>query len=312
MRPFFLFVFVVAASTFGCAPSGSAGGSAAKQQREDAGPGVAARASASQTPVATARTAQTVDLSAHFKNVPGTFVLYDLKNDSYLRHDERRAAERFSPFSTFKIPNSLIGLETGVVKDADFLIKYDPKKYPPSAATANFKEWWQDQTLRTAIRRSAAWYYREMASRVGAERMKEYVSKFRYGNEDTSGGVDTFWLGSTLKISADEQVEFLKRFHSGALPVSERSAGIVREIITLERTPAYVLSGKTGSGPLEGGKFVGWFVGYLEANDNTYFFATRIEGPTFAAIFDERIRITRNILSDLGHLPKPTPTPGRS
>src|SRR4030095_11993155 len=70
------------------------------------------------------------DLSKYFQNTEGAFVLYDMKNDRYLRYNEQRCRERFSPFSTFKIPNSLIGLETGVIKDAEFVIRWDSKKYP--------------------------------------------------------------------------------------------------------------------------------------------------------------------------------------
>ncbi|MDQ3804730.1 MAG: penicillin-binding transpeptidase domain-containing protein, partial [Acidobacteriota bacterium] len=237
----------------------------------------------------------------YFKDRPGTFVLHGLKAGRYERHDAARAARRFTPFSTFKIPNSLIGLETGVIKDADFEIKWDAKKYP--AINPNFAAWWQDQTLRTAFRRSALWYYRELASRVGAGRMKELVSRLDYGNGDTSGGVASFWLNSSLKISADEQVEFLKRLYGEELPVSKRSISVVKEIMTLEETPDYKLSGKTGGGPLAEGRYLGWFVGYLEAKGDTHFFAIQIEGPTFASIRDERIRLTKQILADRGLMP---------
>jgi beta-lactamase class D len=244
------------------------------------------------------------DLASYFKPFSaGAFVLYDLKQNRYLRYDEARCRERFSPFSTFKIPNSLIGLDTGVITDAEFRIKWDEKKYPAhDRETLPFSLWWQDQTLRTAFKRSVVWYYRELALKVGEQRMKEYVARLDYGNEDTSGPLNGFWLGSTLKISADEQVEFLKRFYQEELPVSKRSLHIVKEILTLEETPAYRLSGKTGGGPLGEGRFLGWFVGYLETKESTYFFATQIEGPTYVSIRDERIALTKRILAGLGHL----------
>src|SRR5689334_22331825 len=73
---------------------------------------------------------QAQDLSKFFKNTTGAFVLYDLKNNRYLRHNPARCRQRFSPYSTFKIPNSLIGLETKVIADADYLIRWDQQKYP--------------------------------------------------------------------------------------------------------------------------------------------------------------------------------------
>jgi beta-lactamase class D len=244
------------------------------------------------------------DLAPYFKPFPaGAFVLYDLKRDSYLRYNEARCRERLSPFSTFKIANSLIGLDTGVIADAEYRIKWDRQKYPPhDEDTLPFKEWWQDQTLRTAFRRSVVWYYRELALKVGRERMKDYVHRLRYGNEDVSGPLDGFWLADSLKISADEQVEFLKRLYKEELPVSNRSIKIVKEIATLEETPDYKLSGKTGGGPLAENRFLGWFVGYLETKDDAYFFATQIEGPTYLSVRDERIALTKRILAGLGHM----------
>ena len=256
------------------------------------------------TPAQSSTTTTQPDLASYFKPYPaGAFVLYDLKRNRYVRHDEARCRERFSPYSTFKIPNSLIGLDTGVITDAEFRIKWDEKKYPAfNRDTLPFSAWWQDHTLRTAFKRSVVWYYRELALKVGEKRMKEYVDKLDYGNEDASGPLNNFWLRSTLKISADEQVEFLKRLYKEELPVSKRSVSVLKEIMTLEETPDYRLSGKTGGGPLGEGRFLGWFVGYLETKDGTYFFATEIEGPPYLSIRDERIALTKRILAGLGHL----------
>ncbi|MBA3440586.1 MAG: class D beta-lactamase [Pyrinomonadaceae bacterium] len=245
------------------------------------------------------------DLSSFFKDTEGAIVLYDLKNNRYIRYNEERCRRRFSPFSTFKIPNSLIGLETGVIEDAEFLIRWDQKKYPPQEQRiAPFTSWNQDHTLRSAMKNSVVWYYRELAERVGKPVMQQYVTKLRYGNHDTSGGINRFWLGSSLQISPNEQVEFLRRFYKEELPVSARSIQIVKEIISLEQTPAYKLSGKTGSGSLPGGKALGWFIGYVERSDNVYFFATNIEGANYSAVRDKRIALTKRILLELGWLPK--------
>jgi beta-lactamase class D len=253
-----------------------------------------------------AATSRAQDLSPFFRDTAGAFVLYDLKNDRYVRYNERRCRERFSPKSTFKIPNSLIGLETGVIRDADFVIPWDRGKYPPQDNwnTEPFSHWAQDHTLRSAIKYSVVWYYRELALRVGRERMKKFLGTFGYGNRRIGGPVDEFWLDNSLKVSADEQVEFLKAFYAGRLPVSKRSTDIVKDILLLEQTPAYRLSGKTGGGSIAEGKIIGWFVGYVETGGNVYFFATNIEGPNYMSIRDRRIEITRQILASLGCLPQ--------
>lgn len=246
------------------------------------------------------------DLSQYFKDVQGAFVLYDLNNNHYIRYNEQRCRQRFSPKSTFKIPNSLIGLETGVIKDADFVIRYDSQKYPSGdwGTGYPFIHWAQDHTLRSAIKYSVVWYYRELAKGVGAERMRKYVNAFKYGDRNIKGSVDGFWLDNRLHISADEQIEFLKKFYAGKLPVSKRSTDIVKDILVLEQTPDYKLSGKTGGGSIESGKYIGWFIGYLETRGNVYFYATNIEGPTYASIRDERINLTKRILTELGYLPR--------
>jgi beta-lactamase class D len=246
------------------------------------------------------------DLSSFFKDTRGALVVYDMNNNRYVRHNPQRCRQRFSPKSTFKIPNSLIGLETGVIRDAEYVIPWNRDKYPPQENWNQepFVHWGKDQTLRSAIKYSVLWYYRELALQVGTRQMKKYVTAFDYGNHDIAGRVDNFWLNNVLKISADEQVEFLRAFYTGRLPVSKRSTDIVKDILVLEKTPTYQLSAKTGGGAIDEGVYIGWFVGYLESNGNVYFFATNIEGSSFVEIRDKRIELTKQILKTLGYLPK--------
>jgi beta-lactamase class D len=257
-------------------------------------------------------TAEAQDLSWFFKETPGAFVLYDLKTGKYLRYNEARCRERFSPFSTFKIPNALIGIETEVITNAETELRWEPERYPESV---NWTEppavhWKRDHTLRSAMKYSVVWYYRELARRVGEQRMRQKVSRFGYGNQEVSGGwesprlFDAFWLSGSLRISADEQIEFLRRFYTGKLSVSKRATEIIKEILVLEKKPGYTLSGKTGGGSLANGRALGWFVGYVETKDNVFFFAANIEGPSFAAIRDRRIELTKQILTELGRLPQ--------
>jgi beta-lactamase class D len=213
------------------------------------------------------------DFSKYFEGYSGAFVLYDVNNKYYIRHNEEQCKKRWSPCSTFKIPNSLIALETGVVTDENFMLKWDGTKQP-------YDTWNRDHTLRTAITNSVVWYYRELARRIGEARMKDYIEKIDYGNKDISGGLDKFWLMSSIAISADEQVEFLLKLITNKLPFSERTVNIVKDIMTLEKNDLYVLRGKTGSGENKDIKRTqGWFVGYLTLGDNAYVFATNIEAP---------------------------------
>ena len=252
-------------------------------------------------------TARAADLSRIFAGTEGCFALYDLRRDRHTRHNEARCRERFSPTSIFQKPISLIGLETGVIRAAHFVIEWDKDKYPNNGANAMpFAAWYRDHNLRSAFQNSVVWYYQEIALRAGSERMQQFVSAFDYGNEDTSGPVNRFWLDNDkLKISADEQIEFLRKLHANKLPVSRRAHEIVKEIMVQERRPAYTLRAKTGGGPRAEGTAIGWYVGYVEPRDgNTYFFATNIDGPDYGSVRDRRIQITRQALAELGVIPK--------
>jgi beta-lactamase class D len=233
-----------------------------------------------------------------FKDSEGALVIYDLKANTYGRYNKARCTRRFSPMSTFKIPNSLIALETGVLKDVEEIIPWDKKRDPA-------KEWWvkfgwaKDHTLRSAIKHSVVWFYREVARRVGRSRMQKMVDAFDYGNKDISGPIDLFWLNGTIKISADEQVEFLKRFYLGKLKVSKPSLLQVKDILVREKTEAYTFSAKTGGGAVKNGKAIGWYVGYVERGKDVYFFTINIDGPSYASVSGKRKKILRQVLKAL-------------
>lgn len=241
------------------------------------------------------------DFSPIFKkaNVQGTFVLVDGQTGRTLRYNPERAQKRFLPASTYKIPNSLIAMETGVATGPDFTLKWNSTVAPRQSWWATV--WGQDHTLKTALPNSVVWYYQELARRVGPERMQSYVDRFRYGNQNITGGIDRFWLTGGLRISAEEQVDFLRRFYSGKLGVSERTTRTVKELLVLEQTPQYRLSGKTGWAGLGDPSVpeVGWFVGYLERDERVHFFAINIDimkNEDAAA----RLSVTKAILRDLG------------
>ena len=231
------------------------------------------------------------ELEKYFDGQPGTFVLVDLKRDHFLRYNPERAAQRFLPASTFKILNSLISLETGVIPDENTVIKWNGTSY-------NIPSWNQDHTLKTAMANSVVWYYQELARRVGQERMQKYVDAVGYGNHDISGNIDSFWLDGGLRISADEQVEFLKRLYQDELPFAQRNLDIVKDILVLEKTPLAQLSGKTGT-QLRVKPSVNWFVGYVEKDGNVYIFATNLELPEGVSDNTRAKETTKRILRDM-------------
>ena len=189
-----------------------------------------------------------------------------------------RARVRVRPASTFKIPNTLIALETGVAPDTGFTLPWDSASTP---RTGFFPDHWaRPHSLRSAFSGSVYWYYQEMARRVGHERMRTWVDRFGYGNRDIGGAgdVDSFWLQGPLKISAEEQVTFLAGLLAGELGVAERNMDVLREISLLESGNGWRLHGKTGTSEVTATRENGWIVGWLEASGRRWVFAINMEG----------------------------------
>ena len=172
--------------------------------------------------------------------VDGTFVLYDAKADRCIGHNKPRAEKRYVPASTFKIPNSLIGLSVGAVKSTDEVLPYKSNTPPFN------KAWEKDMGLRDAIAVSNVPIFQELARRIGLEHMRENVAKMNYGNKEIGDTVDTFWLKGPLEISAIEQTQFLVKLAQGELPFPRACQKSVREIILLDQGENWKLYGKTG------------------------------------------------------------------
>lgn len=244
--------------------------------------------------------AQTVNFARHFRdlNVEGSILIYDLNHDRVFQHNPQRNATAFPVASTFKILNSLIALETGVITHELALLTWDgiPRQLP---------EWNRDLNLKEAFKLSAVWFYQVLARRVGYDRMQYWVTQAKYGNQNIGGkhDIDQFWLNGTLRTTPQEQVQFLRRLYRNNLPFSKRSLSIVKEIMVNEKTPDYTLRGKTGwygFGSKETPN-IGWYVGYLEKGSNVYLFATNID-IRHEKDASARIELTRRCLKDLNVL----------
>lgn len=224
----------------------------------------------------------------------GTIVIYDETKDQYTVFNDLQSTNRLSPCSTFKIYNSMAGLETGVLdqKDENTVLKWNGTPSP------QFPAWNRDQTLSSATKNSVVWYFQEVATRIGTEKMQGFLNKIEYGNRDISDGLTTFWLRSSLQISAREQVDLLYKLYSGKLPVSPENVMIVKKNITLSEDNDVRFMGKTGSGLQDGKWILGWFVGCVEKQGKSYFFAVNIQAPDDANGIKAR-EITKLILKDL-------------
>jgi len=224
----------------------------------------------------------------------GAFVLLDPENAVRHEVNPEAAGVGHLPASTFKVPNTLIGLETGVIPDVTFSLPWDGER-------RSITSWNRDHDLASAMKYSVVWFYQEVARRIGETRMQHWVDRLAYGNRNIAGGIDRFWLDGELRISAREQVAFLARLERGEVPVSPANRKIVYEITTLESTEGYVFRGKTGM-TLEENVTVGWLVGSVQSSTGTVFYATLLlaEGEQFTRVMPARLAMTRELLGRYG------------
>jgi beta-lactamase class D len=202
--------------------------------------------------------------------VKGAILIYDVKNNTYYSNDFAWTKTGIIPASTFKIPNSIIALETGVIKSDSTIFKWNGEK-------RKFKKWEEDLTFKKAFQVSCVPCYQEVARKIGVNRMKTYLKKLNYpGMVFDTLTIDNFWLQGKSKISQMQQIDFLERLYFSKLPISKRTDNIMKNIMLIEKTESYTLSGKTGWS-MRNDMDNGWLVGYLETNNSVYFFATNVE-----------------------------------
>ena len=189
--------------------------------------------------------------------------MYDPAGDKYIVYNEPQSKKRLSPCSTFKIYNSLIGWKPAYwTRKMYTRCSNGTGRNTLSPTGTTIIPWHRPPGSR--------WCGTSRSSpRIGPERMQEYIDKIGYGNKDISGGLTTFWLGSSLQISALEQVDLLNKLYSGQLPFSAANTAILQKNITLSEDGGTKLMGKTGSA-LRNEKWVsGWFVGCVSRTAGT-------------------------------------------
>ncbi|WP_234735616.1 class D beta-lactamase [Tellurirhabdus bombi] len=252
----------------------------------------------------TARVTERPDFERFFKekSLKGSFLLFDPQKNAdqgghFTAYNFERCRKGFIPASTYKILNTLIGLETGILKDEQTVMKWD-------GVQREIADWNRDQNLASAFRVSCVPCYQELARKIGVERMKKWVNNVGYGTMDiTADNIDSFWLRGKSRITQEQQIDFLQRVHDGKVPFSPRNLAILKKVMLLDEKPTYKLYGKTGWAVLDDNN-IGWFVGYVEKENRVYYFATNIENPspTPATFVPGRRAITEAMLTEMGIL----------
>ena len=233
-----------------------------------------------------------IDLSAYFNGYEGSFVLYDLKNDAWSIYDMDHAILRTAPNSTYKIYDALFGLEEGIITPKDSFMAWNGADYP-------FEAWNADQNLYSAMQSSVNWYFQEIDGQLGTSALRSYIKEIGYGNEIINSDLSSYWMQSELKISPVEQVELLTNLYNNDFGFTPENVNAVKDSICLFASENESFYGKTGTGRINDNDINGWFIGYIETADSTYFFATNIQS-TENATGSNASEISFSILSDMG------------
>lgn len=230
------------------------------------------------------RCAEDPDLTRIFeeRGVEGTMIIASLDGSRVFTHNAPRASRRFLPASTFKIPNTLIALEERAVVDKMETVPWD-------GVDRGWDVWNRDQNLESAFPVSCVWFYQELAKRIGHEPYLDYFQRMDYGNKKTGDDVSTFWLEGDLRISADEQIEFLRKLCNRDLPFETVHFDTLKSVMLVDETEQYRLHAKTGWA-IRVEPHIGWYVGYVERGDEVWLFAMNMEIP-----FDEAARFRKEI-----------------
>ena len=226
--------------------------------------------------------------------VDGSILIYNLNTNEYSGYNLERCNIAFCPASTFKIPNTLIALESGIVT-IETVFKWNGEK-------RTFPTWEKDMTIKEAFNVSAVPVYQEIARKIGVEKMKYYTQLFDYGNLDINAeNIDKFWLEGESNITQYQQVYFLQKLYSLQLPINENAMKSTKEMMLYETKGNYKLSGKTGWAVRQN-ESITWFVGFIETKNNVYIFATNVapnENTDLNTFSQVRIELTKEIFKKL-------------
>ena len=242
-------------------------------------------------------------LSKYFdeNKLQGTFALFDNGTGEFTVYNmERYRDSAYLPASTFKIVNSLIGIETGVVKDSATVIPWD-------RVVRKIPEWNQDLKMHEAFTYSCVPWFQELARRIGKDTMQHWLDTLGYarlhGRPEIKNNIDTFWLDNSVKVSADEQLGLVKKLYFGQLPFQSRSQRMVKNMMLREDNSNYKLSYKTGWAHTLNGHSLGWIIGWIEENRHPYFFVLQVESAdSNYDMTTVRLKMLKDILRHYGFM----------
>lgn len=225
------------------------------------------------------------------QGLDGSLLLYDETAGQFTAYHAARCRQGFLPASTFKIPNTLLALQTGALRDTADICRWD-------GTVRSIAAWNQDMPFARALRVSAVPCYQLLARRIGVAAYRQWLPKMGYpGMVVTDATLDNFWLDGDSRISQFAQIDFLRRLQAETLPIARRHQQAVKQLLILKKTPTATLYGKTGWRSRSArNPDNGWLVGWLaRADGRRVFFALNVE-PQNGQPADARFAPARQLI----------------
>lgn len=210
------------------------------------------------------------DYTDLYGDASGCAVVYDIQSNVYRVYRPSEIMKRIAPCSTCKIYSAINALEQGIITPNRNTLEWDH-------LARDIPAWNGNQNLSSALKNSVNWYFQFLDQTAGAEELERFYRHIGYGNGYVGSDTAYYWNGSALKISPLEQVELLVKFYHNDFGFNEDNVRAVQDAIFLSESQGIKLYGKTGTGRIGDHDVHGWFIGYIETGDNTYFFAVTIQ-----------------------------------
>lgn len=216
-------------------------------------------------------------------NVEGSFSFLDNQLGNITIYNMKLDTERLSTGTSFKIPEALIGMQTGKITNENTQI--DSSKL----------------TLKEAFAESSVRYFQSLANEIGKDTMQLWLDSIGYGNKNMGSSLDSFWLNNDLKISPDEQLGLMSKIYFEQLSFPKYAQQIVENMMLQEDDTLHKLSYATGNGIDEKNNSFGWVSGWIEENRHVYFFVTYVKTPDKTKDVNAiGIKISKSILKEMG------------
>lgn len=202
----------------------------------------------------------------NYNRTNDSFVVYHKNNEEIIGYNLQRANKRFIPGSTFKIPNTVIALSEKIITNINQIFYYY------NGQEVFLDVWTNNMSLKEAFKTSNVPAFQEIATSIGLTKMKEYINKFEYGNQNIGNIIDRFWLDGPLEISSIEQIVWLDKLLDNKFNTDSSVIDRLYEIAYIENiNDHWKLYGKTGWA-----NKAGWFIGWIEKNNNRFIFAINL------------------------------------